>query len=213
VGTIFDGIDERLSAWIAAQPLFFVGTAPAGADGHVNVSPKGPMGSLRVLDPHTVAYLDVVGSGAETIAHLRENGRIVIMVCSFSGPPRILRMHGRGRVVTPREAEYEALLARGFDDPGGPEARRAIIVVTLTRVADSCGYGVPLMRHEGQRDHLPKWAASTLRKGGTGALTEYKRRNNLRSIDGLPALELPAAVTPDVRVTGDRRAPGGPVGA
>lgn len=191
VGTIFDGIDDRLGAWITAQPLFFVGTAPLGADGHVNVSPKGPMGSLRVLDPHTVAYLDVIGSGAETIAHLRENGRIVIMVCAFAGPPRILRLHGRGRVVTPDEPEYGALLPRGFDDPGGPEARRAIIVVGLTRIADSCGYGVPRMHHEGQRDHLPKWAASKLRSGGEEALAEYRRRNNVRSIDGLPALDLP----------------------
>ena len=194
VGKIFDGIDEKLGAWIGAQRLFFVGTAPLGADGHVNVSPKGLIGSLRVLDPHTVAYLDVIGSGAETIAHLRENGRIVIMICAFEGPPRILRLHGRGRVVTPVEGEYEALLARGFDDPGGPEARRAIIVVTLTRVADSCGFGVPLMRHEGQRHHLPAWAASKLRSGGEEALTDYKRRNNRNSIDGLPALDLPAPV-------------------
>jgi len=167
VGTTFDRIDERLSAWISAQPLFFVATAPLGADGHVNLSPKGPIGSLRVLDPHTVAYLDVIGSGAETIAHLRENGRIVMMICAFEGPPRILRLHGRGRVV---------------------------IVVTLTRVADSCGFGVPLMHHERQRHHLPAWAASKLRSGGEEALTEYRRRNNRESIDGLPALDLPAPV-------------------
>jgi hypothetical protein len=194
VGKIFDGIDERLGAWIAAQPVFFVGTAPLGAEGHVNVSPKGPIGSLRVLDPYTVAYLDVIGSGAETIAHLRENGRIVIMLCAFAGPPRIVRLHGRGRVVTPDEPRYRELLEHGFEDPAGPEARRAIIVVQLSRVADSCGYGVPLMSHEGQRPHLPAWAASKLRAGGEEALTEYKRQNNLRSLDGLPALDLPAAV-------------------
>jgi hypothetical protein len=193
MGKVFDGIDERLGAWIAAQPLFFVGTAPLGAEGHVNVSPKGPIGSLRVLDPHTLAYLDVIGSGAETIAHLRENGRIVIMLCAFAGPPRIVRLHGRGRVVTPGDAGYPELLARGFEDPGGPEARRAVIVVALTRVADSCGYGVPLMSHQGQRPHLPAWAASKLRSGGAGALAEYRRRNNLRSIDGLPALDPPTA--------------------
>jgi hypothetical protein len=190
VGKIFDGIDERLGAWIAAQPLFFVGTAPLGAEGHVNVSPKGPIGSLRVLDPHTVAYLDVIGSGAETIAHLRENGRIVIMLCAFAGPPRIVRLHGRGRVATPDEPRYQELLELGFEDPAGPQARRAIIVVQLSRIADSCGYGVPLMSHEGQRRHLPAWAASKLRAGGEEALTEYKRQNNLRSIDGLPALDL-----------------------
>jgi hypothetical protein len=194
VGKIFDGIDERLGAWIAAQPLFFVGTAPLGAEGHVNVSPKGPIGSLRVLDPQTVAYLDVIGSGAETIAHLRENGRIVIMLCAFAGPPRIVRLHGRGLVVTPDEPRYLELLEHGFEDPAGPEARRAIIVVQLSRVADSCGYGVPLMSHEGQRPHLPKWAASKLRAGGEEALTEYKRQNNVLSLDGLPALDLPAAV-------------------
>jgi hypothetical protein len=190
VGKIFDGIDERLGAWIAAQPLFFVGTAPLGAEGHVNVSPKGPIGSLRVLDPHTMAYLDVIGSGAETIAHLRENGRIVIMLCAFAGPPRIVRLHGRGRVVTPDEPRYQELLELGFEDPAGPQARRAIIVVQLSRVADSCGYGVPLMSHGGQRPHLPAWAASKVRAGGEEALTEYKRQNNLRSIDGLPALDL-----------------------
>jgi len=194
MGNVYDGIDERLSAWILRQPMFFVATAPLSADGHVNVSPKGPIGTFRVLGPREVAYVDYVGSGAETIAHLRENGRIVMMICAFEGPPRILRLHGRGRVVTPDDAEYAALLARGFDDPAGPEARRAIIVATLTRVADSCGFGVPLMRHEGHRHHLPAWAASKLRSGGEEALTEYRRRNNRESIDGLPALDLPAPV-------------------
>lgn len=193
MGTIFDGVDERLGAWIAAQPLFFVGTAPLGAEGHVNVSPKGPIGSLRVLGRHTVAYLDVIGSGAETIAHLRENGRIVIMLCAFSGPPRIVRLHGRGSVMTPDDPGYAELLARGFEDPGGPEARRAIIVAELSRVADSCGYGVPLMRHEGQRPHLQAWAERKLRRGGVAELTGYMRSHNLRSIDGLPALDIPAA--------------------
>ena len=99
MATVYDGIDERLRGWIARQPLFFVGTAPLAGDGHVNVSPKGPIGTLRVLDDHTVAYLDIAGSGAETIAHLRENGRIVVMFCAFEGPPRILRLHGRARCV------------------------------------------------------------------------------------------------------------------
>src|SRR3954470_2003370 len=99
-------IDERLAGWCPRQPLFFVGTAPSGYDGHVNVSPKGPIGSLRVLDPHTVAYLDIVGSGAETIAHLRENGRIVVMLCAFQGPPRIVRLHGEGEVLQPGHPEF-----------------------------------------------------------------------------------------------------------
>ena len=100
MGKVFDGIDNRLERWIASQPMFFVGSAPLDEDGHVNVSPKGPIETLRVLDPRTVAYLDFVGSGAETIAHVRENGRIVIMLCAFQGPPRILRLHGQGRIVT-----------------------------------------------------------------------------------------------------------------
>src|SRR3954449_10065829 len=107
----YEGIDERLAGWIARQPLFFVGTAPSGDGGHVNVSPKGPIGSLRVLGEHTVAYLDVVGSGAETIAHLRANGRIVVMLCAFDGPPRILRLHGSGRGFLPDDDEFGGLLA------------------------------------------------------------------------------------------------------
>src|SRR5215208_1361588 len=143
MGRIYDRIDDHQRAWIARQPLFFVGTAPLGADGHVNLSPKGPIGTLRVLDDHTVAYLDVVGSGAETIAHLRENGRIVVMLCAFEGPPRILRLHGRGEVVLPDDPRFEDLLARcAFDSPSIDEARRSIVVVHVSRIADSCGYGV-----------------------------------------------------------------------
>src|ERR671910_3500066 len=110
---VFDAIDESLREWIARRELFFVATAPLDGDGHVNVSPKGPIGSLRVLDDHTVAYLDVIGSGAETIAHLRENGRIVVMLCAFDGPPKILRLHGRGEVVLAGEPGFDALVERG----------------------------------------------------------------------------------------------------
>src|SRR5947208_6745255 len=109
MGRVYEGIDERLAGWIARQPLFFVGSAPLRGDGHVNVSPKGPIGSLRVLDDHTVAYLDIVGSGAETIAHLRENGRIVVMFCAFDGPPRILRLHGRGEAVLADDPRFDEL--------------------------------------------------------------------------------------------------------
>lgn len=186
-----DEIDDRLRGWIAEQPLFFVGTAPLGEQGHVNVSPKGPMGSLRVIGDHTVAYLDAVGSGAETIAHLRENGRIVIMMCAFAGPPRIVRLHGRGEVVVPADPRFARLLAScDFDGPGMPEARRAIVLVEVSRVADSCGYGVPLMRYEGRRPHLDAWAAKKLRVGGSGALADYQREMNATSLDGLPAVEL-----------------------
>jgi hypothetical protein len=192
VGKIFDSIDEHQRAWIARQAMFFVGSAPLDGDGHVNVSPKGPIGSLRVLDDHTVAYLDVVGSGAETIAHLRENGRIVVMLCAFDGPPRILRLHGRGEVVQADDSRFESLLERcGFAEPAVPDARRAVILVDVTRIADSCGYGVPLMSYEGDRPHLDAFAAKKLRAGGDDALLEYQRRKNSRSIDGLPAVEVP----------------------
>ena len=157
---VFDCIDEHLQRWIAAQQMFFVGTAPLAADGHVNVSPKGPIDTLRILDPHTVAYLDMIGSGAETIAHVRENGRIVVMFCAFSGPPRIVRLHGRAEVVAAADAQFEDLAERcGFELPDVPEARRAIVRVDVNRVADACGYGVPLMSYEGLRPHSGAWAA------------------------------------------------------
>ena len=188
---VYDGIDERLAAWIARQPLFFTGTAPLDGDGHVNVSPKGPIGSLRVLGPRTLAYLDIVGSGSETIAHLRENGRIVIMLGAFSGPPRIVRIHGRGEVVFPDDPRFEALLERhAFEGPEHSEARRAIVLVEATRVSDSCGYGVPLMSFEGRREHGDLWAAKKLRTGGPEALRDYQREKNSASVDGLPAVEI-----------------------
>src|SRR3954454_19721737 len=111
MGRVYERIDDHLRDWIARQSLFFVGTAPLDAGGHINVSPKGPIGSLRVLDDRTVAYLDAYGSGTETVAHVRENGRIVVMLCAFEGPPRILRLHGRGRVLQAGTQEYEELLA------------------------------------------------------------------------------------------------------
>ena len=189
MGRVYDRIDEQLRAWIARQPLFFVGTAPRADDGHVNVSPKGPIGTLRVLDDRTVAYLDVVGSGAETIAHLRENGRIVVMLCAFEGPPRILRLHGRGVVSLPGDPQFERLLEQAaFEQPAAPEARRAVIAVHVERIADSCGYGVPLMAHEGSRPHQDAWAAKRLRVGGAGALADYQAEKNAASIDGLPAV-------------------------
>ncbi|HEX8103791.1 MAG TPA: pyridoxamine 5'-phosphate oxidase family protein [Solirubrobacteraceae bacterium] len=185
----FDAIDDRLRAFIERQALFFVGTAPLTGDGHVNVSPKGPIGTLRVLGPREVAYLDVVGSGAETIAHLRENGRIVVMFCAFEGPPKILRLHGRGTVVEAGDDGFDDLLARaGFEEPAHPEARRAVISVEVTRIGDACGYGVPLMAYEGQRPHADLWAAKRLRTRGPDALEDYKAEKNAASLDGLPAV-------------------------
>ena len=186
---VYDGIDERLADWIARQPLFFVGTAPLTGDGHVNVSPKGPGGTLRVLDERTVAYLDFFGSGAETIAHLRENGRIVVMFCAFEGPPRIVRLHGRGDVVLPGDPRYEPLLAEAaFEEPTVPEARRAIVLVEVARIASSCGYGVPLMDYAGERPHTDASTRKRLRTGGPDAIVRYQQEKNRESIDGLPAV-------------------------
>jgi hypothetical protein len=190
MGKVFDRIDDRLRDWIARQALFFVGTAPLDPEGHVNVSPKGPIGSLRIIDDRTVAYLDIIGSGAETIAHLRDNERIVVMLCAFEGPPRIVRLHGRGEVVAPDDPRFAELIERcAFDEPAIEESRRAVIVVEVSRIADSCGYGVPLMAYRGEREHARKWAAKKLRVGGREALDDYRRKKNAASIDGLPALE------------------------
>jgi len=189
VGKVFDGVDARLREWIAAQALFFVASAPLSGSGHVNVSPKGPTGTLRILDEHTAAYLDMVGSGAETIAHLRENGRLVIMLCAFSGPPRIVRLHGRGEVVLASDQRFGALYeACAFEGAGVPDARRAIVRMEIDRVADSCGYGVPLMSYEGERPHAEAWALKRLRAGGPTALEDYQREKNAVSLDGLPAV-------------------------
>ncbi len=188
MGRSYEYIDAHLKRWIGGQSLFFVGSAPLAADGHVNVSPKGPIGALQVLGPRSVAYLDVVGSGAETIAHLRENGRIVIMLCAFEGPPRIVRLHGAGTVLDPAHQRFRELVGC-FEQPGPPEARRAIVVVEVNRIADSCGYGVPLLSYEGPRPHMNAWATKKLRVGGADALVEYQRENNSISIDGLPALK------------------------
>ena len=190
MGKVYDGIDARQREWIASQDMFFVGSAPLAGDGHVNVSPKGPIGSLRVIDERTVAYLDVIGSGAETIAHLRENGRIVVMLCAFDGPPRILRLHGRGEVIEPGDPRFGELVERhGFHQPAVEESRRAIVVVHVTRIADSCGYGVPLMEHVGEREHQDLSAAKALRTKGPETFRSYERKHNTRSVDGLPALD------------------------
>jgi hypothetical protein len=178
----FDEIDDKLRAWIGRQRMFFVGTAPSGDGGHVNVSPKGPIDTLRVLDPLTVAYLDVIGSGAETIAHLRDNGRIVIMLCAFEGPPRILRLHGRGEVLPPGAVDFDVTPPEG--------AERAVIRVAVERIADSCGWGVPLMTFEGPRPQYEAWAESKVRRGGPEAMDAYVARHNATSIDGLPAVDV-----------------------
>jgi Pyridoxamine 5'-phosphate oxidase len=176
---VYEAIDERLRAFIAAQPMFFVATAPHSG-GHVNVSPKGYRDTFAVLDATTVAYLDLYGSGSETIAHLRENGRITVMFCSFDRRPNILRLYGSGRVVRPDDAEWESLRGRfGTGHPG----TRTIIVVDVERVADSCGYSVPFMELAGERSLLDDQHGR--RKPGDWA---PRIRRNTESIDGLPAL-------------------------
>ena len=188
MATVFDEISDHHAAWIARQPMFFVATAPLAGDGRINVSPKGPAGALRVLGPLEVCYLDVGGSGAETIAHLRENRRIVVMFCAFDGPPRILRLHGGGTVVLPGEERFDEL-AEGCPSIGPPEATRAMIHVAVERVGDSCGYGVPLMELAGEREHYELSVAKRLRRQGMDGYAEHRRTENARSIDGLPALD------------------------
>jgi hypothetical protein len=189
MGRIYECIDEHQRKWISQQSMFFVGTAPTSLDGHVNVSPKGPIGTLKVIDDHTIAYLDIVGSGAETIAHLRDNGRICVMFCAFSGPPRILRLHGHGEYIRPDHPEFEALLDLGFAQPEIAESMRAVIRVRVDRISDSCGYGVPLMAYEGERPHMDLSTAKRVRVEGPGAMRAYERKHNWESIDGMPALK------------------------
>lgn len=182
MGRIYDLIDDRLAAWIRAQPVFFVATAPLAAGGHLNCSPKGNRGELQVLGPRRIAYLDQTGSGAETIAHLKENGRIVVMLCAFEGPPRIVRLHGRGEVVVVDDPRFADLAPR-FDATVGPGAR-SVIAIDVNRIADSCGYGVPLMAFSEHRKTMDEWAE---RKGEEG-IRRYWADTNAESVDGLPAL-------------------------
>jgi Pyridoxamine 5'-phosphate oxidase len=176
---VYDAISGELAEFIAAQHVFFVATAPSGDGGHVNLSPKG-LDTFTVLDPTTVAYLDLTGSGVETIAHLRDNGRITIMFCAFDGKPLIVRLYGRGEVLPVGQPEADALLSYFGSYPGA----RSVIRVRLDRVSTSCGYGVPLLQYEGERDQLRKFAE---RRGPDG-LVAYRAETNAVSIDGLAGL-------------------------
>ncbi|HSV03582.1 MAG TPA: pyridoxamine 5'-phosphate oxidase family protein [Phenylobacterium sp.] len=182
MSTLHARLDDKLTGFIKAQKIFFVATAPLGVAGHVNVSPKG-YDSLAVIDARTIAYLDLGGSGAETLAHVRENGRITLMFCAFQGPANVLRIHGRGRATSfgePGFAELKALFPNF-------ERARAVIVVEVDRIAESCGWGVPVFEFKGEReqlrrhvDHRPfeEWA-------------ERRYASDALSIDGLPALVRP----------------------
>jgi len=183
---VHERIAGRLRDFIEAQPMFFVATAPSGPDGHVNVSPKGMAGTLVVLGEHRVAYLDYHGSGAETIAHLRENGRITLMFCAFQGPPNIVRLHGHGRAVPVTDPEYAELLPL-FPAPPDTHSARAIIDVDVQRVSDSCGYSVPLMTYDGDRDLLIR----AHERRTEADLAEYRRVKNGFSIDGQPIFVTP----------------------
>jgi hypothetical protein len=176
---ILNGIDDDLKKWIEEQKIFFVGSAPLSQDGHVNISPKGG-DSFRVLGESRVAYVDYTGSGIETASHLRENGRIVIMFCSFDGPPKIVRFHGIGKIVMVGEPEFDELVQLFPSHIG----TRLIIEVNVNRIASSCGYSVPLYQFVGNRDVLDKWSIAK----GVDGLRDYRIAKNSVSIDGLPGI-------------------------
>lgn len=178
---VYEQIDDQMAAWLTAQPMFVVATAPLAGDGLINASPKGGSGTFAVLGPTTVAYLDLTGSGVETVAHLRENGRIVLMFMAFEGRPQIVRLHGRGRVVVPDDAEFVELAQRFPRHLG----TRSVIVVDVDRIADSCGYAVPRMDYIADRDVLDLWSE----KKGPQGLVAYRAERNAVSLDGLPGLD------------------------
>jgi hypothetical protein len=179
MGRVLDSITPEIAQFVSAQAVFFVATAPLSQDGHVNCSPKG-LDTFRVLGPNEVAYLDLTGSGAETIAHLRDNGRITLMFCAFEGKPNIVRLYGRGRAIPWSAAESEPLRSRFPTFRGA----RSVVHVSVHRVSTSCGYGVPVLRRESDRSQLLEWSERRDEDG----LRAYQRANNATSIDALPAL-------------------------
>jgi hypothetical protein len=192
MGKLYPELNERLRKFIGRQSVYFVATAPCrtaeGEGGHVNVSPKGYRDTFAILGPLQVAYLDLTGSGSETVAHLRQNGTITIMFCSFEREPKILRLYGTGRIVLPGAADWQELAGR-FPATGygsNQASRRAIIVVDLDRIADSCGYAVPMMELTQERDLLVR----SDKKKTDAQLDAYRAEKNAVSIDGLPALSV-----------------------
>jgi hypothetical protein len=189
VGRLYDTIDDSLRRWLDKQPMFFVATAPNDPNGHVNVSPKGGEGVFRILGPNQVAYVDLIGSGVETVAHLQENGRIAVMFCAFAGPPKIIRLHGQARVVPEDDPEYAALLPEfPLNDEQRPLAR-GMVIVDVTRISDSCGFGVPRMDLVSEREQLLRWSEQQEAKNGERWKARYMAANNAVSIDGLPGYD------------------------
>jgi len=179
VGRMLDAITPEIATFIVQQQVFFVATAPSGADGRVNLSPKG-LDTFTVIDDHTVAWVDLTGSGVETIAHLRDNGRITMMFCAFEGKPNIVRLYGHGSFVPAGDPAAASTMARFPEHVGA----RAVISVAVEHVSTSCGYAVPFMTYAGERPTLDEWAA---RRGPDG-IAQYQAEHNATSIDGLPGL-------------------------
>jgi hypothetical protein len=171
----YSQLDAQLCEFIGQQQLFFTATAPIA--GRINLSPKG-IDSFRCLDFDRVAYLDLTGSGNETAAHLHQNGRMTIMFCSFTDKPLILRLYGKGEVVSPGSSQWDNLIDRFTDLPG----KRQLILLHLESVQTSCGYGVPIYELQSERSTLLDWATNK----GTAGVSVYQRQKNLTSIDGLP---------------------------
>ena len=190
MGRTYEFLDEQLTAWIEKQPMFFVSTAPNDPAGLVNVSPKGARDTFRLLGPTSCAYLDLVGSGVETIAHVRENGRIVVMFCAFEGPPKVVRLHGQGRVVQEHDPEFEDLVAGFAPSPEMLEILRSVIVVDIARIGDSCGFVVPRMTFVEERDQLVQWGRQRASREGDGWKQKYLAANNQQSLDGLPGIDI-----------------------
>ncbi|MEL7536889.1 MAG: pyridoxamine 5'-phosphate oxidase family protein [Pseudomonadota bacterium] len=183
MGKAFAEIDDKIRAWVETQKLFFVSTAPRADDGHINCSPKG-LDALRILGPRQLAYGDTGGSGIETVAHLKENGRIVIMLCAFDGPPKIFRFYGTGRVVEPHDEAFAELADLFTALP----TLRNVIVIDVSAIRDSCGYGVPQYEFVAERDSLTNWCEAK----SPAELNAYRKEKNATSLDGLPGLDADA---------------------
>ena len=168
-------ITDKLSAFIADQKMFFVGTA--AEVGRVNISPKG-MDSLRVINQNRVVWLNLTGSGNETAAHINQLNRMTIMFCAFNGEPMMLRLYGKAREIKPGDNEWAKLYSLFTPLPGS----RQIFDLEVEMVQTSCGMAVPLFNFEEQRDQLNNWAD----KKGEEGIKKYWEDNNQVSLDGFP---------------------------